>query len=152
MKRGWNSSVHWINRELIIRILNPDLEVIRVYLQAFQEQAQRKGWTLAFAEGSAPGTIPNRDRGKIEWGSVRRERLTRTLLDRLPEGAFLASNVLSADGPVFAARIVGSDRSILWEQAKNSGAAHRLFRLFWSEDDFRAACQAFLLARPNLPM
>ena len=146
-KQGWRSSVHWVGQQLIVRIQNGDPGHVRIYLRIFEEQAQRKGWTLAFSETTAPGELLPNKPGQIEWGRVTREKLTREFLEQLPEGVFLTSNLLDNDRPAFAEQIIGSDRSLLWAKAKRCGAAHRLCRLLWSEEDFRAACQPSLVER-----
>jgi hypothetical protein len=74
-------------------------------VQALVRAAEKDGWTLTIIEKSAPSEAEqaeSADSGQIQWGALIHEKLTRKLLNRLPEGAFVVSNCFAGSESIFA--------------------------------------------------
>jgi hypothetical protein len=139
-KRGWYASARWIERGIAIRVHNHDEHVLAEYVQAFVRCAQKEGSTVTIVKKSVPSQpdpVHQTDSGQIQWGALIHEKLSRKLLNSLPEGAFVVSNCFAGSKSIFAERVPGMRyKPGLWQKAKDVGAAGRTCSVLWSEQDF----------------
>jgi hypothetical protein len=139
-KRGWYASARWIDGGITIRLRNHDEHLLAELVQAFVRCAAKEGWTLTIVEKSVPSEpkqVGRTESGQIQWGALIHEKLSRKLLNSLPEGAFVVSSCFAHSKSIFAERVPGMRyRSGLWQKAKDVGAAGRTCSVLWSEQDF----------------
>ena len=139
-KRGWYASARWVDGGITIRLRNHDEHLLAELVQAFVRCAAKEGWTLTIVEKSAPSEpeqVGRTEAGQIQWGALIHEKLSRKLLNSLPEGAFVVSNCFARSKSIFAERVPGMRyRPGLWQKAKDVGAAGRTCHVLWSEQDF----------------
>jgi hypothetical protein len=139
-KRGWYASARWIEGGIAIRVRNHDEHVLADVMQAFVRFAGKNGWRLTIVKKSVPSQpdlVCQTDSGQIQWGALIHEKLSRKLLNSLPEGAFVVSICFAGSESIFAERVPGMRyKPGLWQKAKDVGAAGRTCSVVWSEQDF----------------
>jgi hypothetical protein len=142
-KRGWYASADWTKAGIKIHLQNHDQRRLAEIVQALILGAQKDSWTLAIIE--KPCRCPTSeeeetkqvDSGQIKWGSLIHEKLTLKLLDRLPQGAFVVSNLFNGTHSIFAEQVLSRrNRRSVWLRAKQAHAAGRLCNVLWSREDF----------------
>ena len=150
-RRGGGGWAGWlVSGVLKVRIHGMPLDDIRPLMNGFIESMQRNGATASLIEQQTGATpLPNVHAGKIPWGTVIRQKLTKRLLNLFPEGAYLVSNSYCSGGEeIFAERLGGAEtREAVWRRAQVTGASNRLCRLLWTEVDFNGPD----LPSPNPP-
>jgi len=72
----------------------------------------------------------------LAHGEYFRGKLTKRLLISLPEGAYVASNIVCSGKPVFAVRLTAlNEREAQWIAAVEAGAAQRTCNVLWNAED-----------------
>ena len=139
-KRGWYASGRWSKTGIRIRLQNHDKRALADMVQALVRCAEKDCWTLTIIEKSSPLEAEQADQagpGQIQWGALIHEKLTRKLLNRLPEGAFVVSNCFAGSESIFAERVPPMRyRAPFWHKAKHARAVGRVCHILWSEEDF----------------
>jgi len=134
-KRGGKAWAGWLRSDALkIRIQGLPPDEIHTMMVPYYAAVERTGGSLSVVEQQvAPAPLPDVAAGEIPWGTVIREKLTRRLLQHLPEGAYIHSNdharkLSERLGPL-------ETRETVWKRAKIVGAANRICRVVWTEKD-----------------
>lgn len=100
-RRGGKAWAGWLpSGALKIRIQGLAPDEIRKMMTAYFSAIERRHGSLSVVEQQvAPAPLPNVVAGDIPWGTVICEKLTRRLLQILPEGAYIHSNDLARKLP-----------------------------------------------------
>jgi len=129
---GWAG---WVDRRLNVRIQNANLQTVQPIVHAWVHAAERDSKSLSIIQQTrAREPLPG-PRDQIPWGTVVHTRLTRTLLVRLPEGAWVISNCYAGSGePIFEQRLgPAHTRQAAWRLAIEAGANNRICRVAWTD-------------------
>ena len=129
---GWTG---WADRRLNVRIQNTNLEMLQPIIDAWVRAVQRDSKSFSIIQQHRPKEPLPDSRAQIPWGTVVHTRLTRTLLSRLPEGAWVISNCYARSGePIFEQRLGPSrTRQAAWHIAVEAGANNRICRVAWTD-------------------
>ena len=146
-RQGGADWAEWLKSGVMkVRIHRVPLEEIRRWTNAYYASAEKRAKSVSVVEQQAEETpLPNIAAGEIPWGTVLRQKLTKNLLQMLPEGAYITSNLFSGGEEIFSERLGSLEsRETTWRRATLASANNRLCRLLWTEDDFNGLSLASL--------
>jgi hypothetical protein len=137
--RGGTCLPMWANDVLTVAIQGVRQVWVQELVASFVAASEKAGDTLSILQVDS-ANIPENSLPSphLVPGAVIRERLTKKFLLSLPPCAYVISNCFTEDKrPIFAA-LVGESRSrgILWKNAVETGAAHRMCDVVWTEAEF----------------
>ena len=133
--KGWAG---WTDAGLKIRLHGMPAGLLNELMTTYFDAAKKLGEAVSVAEQEVNATpLPDLDAGEIPWGTVIRRKLTKKLLKSLPDGVWLASNLIHGSEEVLLDRIgPTATREVVWKRAVLVGANNRLCRVVWYEVDF----------------
>jgi hypothetical protein len=107
-------------------------------MTAYFDSAIKNGKTIAIVEQQVEAsTLPNVDEGDIPWGTVIQKKLTKKLLNLLPECSYLISNLFTNEGEFYSETLGGPEtRATSWRRAVLAEVANRTCRVVWTESDY----------------
>lgn len=151
-RNHWAAWAGWFGDDLLVRVHNADLDTVRSFVAAIARGAAKQSWDLRIVEKSRPAEpLPLIQGLRIPWGTIVQQRLTRELLQCLPAGAVVVSNLRDRYGAsVYSREIPAATDGIpaLWAEAKAARVHGRLCRVLWSRIDWPFA---FYVPLPDAP-
>ena len=144
---GWAG---WVNDRLNVRMQNTDFDKLQPIVVAWVHAAERDAESLTIVQQRRPKRpLPN-PKAEIPWGTVVHTRLTRKLLNQLPEGAWVISNCYARTGePIFEQRLGFPDtREAAWHLAIEARANNRICHVAWTDIELNGPTLPNWLGRP----
>ncbi len=128
---GWAA---WTGHGLIVRLHDVASDDLQPIVRAWVDAAQREGESLGIVQQRKPAEPLPDATGEIPWGTIVHARLTKKLLNQVPQRAWVISNCYGRGGePIFEQRLGPPEtREAAWALAVSTGANNRVCRVAWT--------------------